>query len=304
MLHPRFNDRFEHALVAEGMITEDQLSKARQIAEQLNGSGSLTEVLVDMNWVSGAHLNDFLRKQHLQLRTGEILLSRRLITERDLQVALETQRASTKPKRIGEVLIDMGVIEERHVIDVLAEKFSLQVVDPDISQIDTALFAPVSLKYLRRQVILPIKIENGRVRILAADPTTTPFAEEMERIFKCPVELALAPSAVILQTLDLVDSLIQSKEAGIADYQKVKYHSLESQATTATDDRVIQLVDQLIRSAIEEGASDVHLEPLANKLRIRFRIDGVLVHKMDFPREYTPRVVSRIKILADADVAE
>jgi type IV pilus assembly protein PilB len=304
MLHPRFNDRFEHALVAEGMITEDQLSKARQIAEQLNGSGSLTEVLVDMNWVSGAHLNEFLRKQHLQLRTGEILLSRRLITERDLQVALETQRASTKPKRIGEVLIDMGVIEERHVIDVLAEKFSLQVVDPDISQIDTALFAPVSLKYLRRQVILPIKIENGRVRILAADPTTTPFAEEMERIFKCPVELALAPSAVILQTLDLVDSLIQSKEAGIADYQKVKYHSLESQATTATDDRVIQLVDQLIRSAIEEGASDVHLEPLANKLRIRFRIDGVLVHKMDFPREYTPRVVSRIKILADADVAE
>src|SRR2546425_2839111 len=64
------------------------------------------------------------------------------------------------------------------------------------------------------------------------------------------------------------------------------------------------MVDQLIRSAIDEGASDVHLEPMANKLRIRYRIDGVLVHKMDFPRDYTPRIISRIKILADADVAE
>ena len=64
------------------------------------------------------------------------------------------------------------------------------------------------------------------------------------------------------------------------------------------------MVDQLIRSAIEEGASDVHLEPMANKLRVRYRLDGVLIHKMDFPRDYTPRIISRIKILADADVAE
>src|SRR5262249_1284750 len=129
------------------------------------------------------------------------------------------------------------------------------------------------------------------------------FIEEIERLFTCRVRLSLATSATISQKLDLVDALLQSKDAGIADYQKVKYHTLETQVQTG-DDRVIQMVDQLIGSAIEEGASDVHLEPMANKLRIRYRIDGVLVHKMDFPREYTPRIVSRIKILADADVAE
>ncbi|HUK92321.1 MAG TPA: ATPase, T2SS/T4P/T4SS family [Blastocatellia bacterium] len=304
MLHSIFDDRFEQALVAEGLLTADQLSQARAITKQLNGSGSLCEVLVDMNWVSGPRLQEFLTRQHRQLRTGEILVSRKLITERDLEAALETQRTAAKPKRIGEILIEMGVIDPRHVVEALAEKFSLQVVDPDISQIDTELFAPVSLKYLRRQAILPIKIEDGRLLLLVADPTRTPFIEEIEKTFKCQVQLALATTTVILQTLDLVDSLIQSKEAGITDYQKVKYHNLETPQSAATDDRVIQLVDQLIRSAIEEGASDVHLEPLANKLRIRFRIDGVLVHKMDFPREYTPRVVSRIKILADADVAE
>jgi type IV pilus assembly protein PilB len=307
MLHPIFNDRFEIALVSEGLLTADQLSEARGITHQLNGQSSLADVLVDMNWVSGPRLSEFLRLQRSKLRLGEIMVSKRVITERDLQVALENQRLATKPKKIGETLVEMGLIEERHIIEALAEKFSLDLVEPDISQIDTELFAPVSLKYLRRQVVLPTKLENGRLQLLIADPTNTPFVEEMERLFKAQVQLALTPSAVILQTLDMIDSLIQSKEAGISDYQKVKYHNLEPAppaTAIASDDRVIQMVDQLILSAIEEGASDVHLEPLASKLRIRFRLDGALVHKMDFPREYTPRIVSRIKILADADVAE
>jgi type IV pilus assembly protein PilB len=141
------------------------------------------------------------------------------------------------------------------------------------------------------------------LQLLVADPTETHFVEEIMRLFNCRVCLALATSAVILQTLDLVDALLQGKDSGIADYQKVKYHTLENQAQT-NEDRVVQMVDQMIRSAIDEGASDVHLEPMANKLRLRYRVDGVLVHKMDFPRDYTPRIISRIKILADADVAE
>ena len=305
MLTSCFEDRFETALITEGLITSDQLAKARKIAEQLDGNNSLGDVLVDMNWVSGPRLEEFVRRQRGKLRTGEILISRKLVTENDVKAALETQRKmGLKRKRIGEILIDMGLVEERHVVEALAEKFGLPIIDPDISRIDNELFAPVSLKYLRRQVALPTGIENGKLHLLVADPTKTAFLEEIARLFKCPVELALCTSSVILQTLDMIDSLIQSKEVGIADYQKVKYHTLEGQTTQAGDDRVIQMVDQLIRSAIEGGASDVHLEPLANKLRIRFRIDGVLVHKMDFPREYTPRIISRIKILAEADVAE
>jgi type IV pilus assembly protein PilB len=152
-------------------------------------------------------------------------------------------------------------------------------------------------------VVLPIRIEEGEMLLVVSDPAKTHAIEEVTRIFKCRVRLALATGAVILQTLDLMDALLQGKDSGIADYQKVKYHTLEAQAQ-AGEDRVVQMVDQLIRSAIEEGASDVHLEPMANKLRMRYRLDGVLIHKMDFPRDYTPRIVSRIKILADADVAE
>src|SRR5262249_28864173 len=239
------------------------------------------------------------------LSIGDILLRRHLITEHDLRAAREIQRKSApKSKRIGATLVEMGLIEERHIVEALAEKFHLPLVDPDITEIDFELVRKVSLKYLRREVALPITLEAGELHLLVADPTMTHFIEEIERLFACRVRLSLATSTTISQKLDLVDALLQSKDAGIADYQKVKYHTLEPQQAQTGEDRVVQMVDQLIRSAIEEGASDVHLEPMANKLRVRYRIDGVLVHKQDFPRDYTPRIVSRIKILADADVAE
>ncbi|HVF92612.1 MAG TPA: ATPase, T2SS/T4P/T4SS family [Blastocatellia bacterium] len=308
MLQQSLEDQIGNTLVKDGILTQDQLSKARKIKEHLGGQKTLDEVLIEMNWVSVPRLEAIVRRQKTKMLTGEILVARGLVTADDVAAALDSQRKSgPRARRIGEILMDMGLIEERHVVEALSDKFSIPVLDPDISQIDCELGRRISLKYLRRQVALPIKLEGGELHLLVSDPTNTSFMEEIARLFNCRVRLSLASSAVILQTLNLVDSLLQSKDAGIADYQKVKYHSLEVQNQAqgqAGDGQIIQMVDQLIRAAIEEGASDVHLEPLASKLRVRYRIDGVLIHKMDFPREYTPRIVSRIKILSDADVAE
>lgn len=304
MLQYSLDEVTESALINEGLLTKEQLSKARKIAEHLGGQKTLSEVLLEMNWISRPRLDDFVRRSRSRLSISDILIARRLVTEHDVMAAREIQRKSTpKSKRIGETLVEMGLIEERHIVEALAEKFNLPLLDPDITEIDSELVRKVSLKYLRRQAAIPIKLESNQLQLLVADPTMTYFVEEIERLFSCRVRLALATSAIISQKLDLIDALLQSKDEGIADYQKVKYHTLEAQAQTG-EDRVVQMVDQLIRSAIEEGASDVHLEPMANKLRIRYRIDGVLVHKLDFPRDYTPRIISRIKILADADVAE
>ncbi len=304
MLQFSLDEVTQGALINEGLLTPEQLSNARVIVEQLGGQTTIGDVLLDLNLISRSRLDEFVRRHRNGISIGDVLVRRHLITEHDLKAAREVQRkASPRSKRIGLTLVEMGLIEERHVVDALAEKFHLPLLDPDITEIDFELVRKVSLKYLRRQVALPIRLEAGELHLLVADPTMTHFIEEIERLFACRVRLALATTATISQKLDLVDALLQSKDAGIADYQKVKYHTLEAQVQTG-EDRVIQMVDQLIKSAIEEGASDVHLEPMANKLRVRYRIDGVLVHKLDFPRDYTPRIVSRIKILADADVAE
>lgn len=305
MLQFSFSEGIETALLNDGLLTKDQLTRARKIHEHLGGQKTLSDVLLEMNWVTAARLDDFVRRHRSQFSIGDILISRQFVTQTDVMTAREIQRKSGgKAKRLGEVLVEMGVIEERHIIDALAEKFALPMLEPDISQIDIELVRRVSLKYLRRQTGLPLKLADGFLHLLVADPTMTNFVEEVARTFNCRVKLYLATSAVILKTLELLDALLQGKDSGFSDYQKVKYHTLETLPQPNNDDRVIQMVDQLIRAAIDEGASDVHLEPMANKLRVRYRLDGVLVHKMDFPRDYTPRIISRIKILADADVAE
>jgi len=304
MLQYSLDEITQTALINEGLLTAEQLSNARRLQQHLDGQKSLGDVLVELNCISKPNLDDFVRRHRSSISISDILIARRLVSAQDVITAREIQRKSSpKSKRIGETLVEMGLIEERHVVEALAEKFHLPLLDPDITEIDVDLVRKVSLKYLRRQVALPIKLEAGQLHLLVADPTMTHFVEEIERLFTCRVQLALAATSIINQKLELVDALLQGKDAGISDYQKVKYHTLEPQVQ-AGDDRVVQMVDQLIRSAIDEGASDVHVEPMANKLRIRYRIDGVLVHKMDMPRDYTPRIISRIKILADADVAE
>lgn len=306
MLQYSFDEQTENALITEGILTHEQLTKARKIHQHMSGQKSFSDVLLEMNLVSNSRLDDFIRRHRSNVSLSDLLIARRLVTQNDVMAAREVQRkGGQRAKRIGEILIEMGLIEERHVIDALSEKFGLPIINPDISQIDGEFVRRVSLKYLRRQIALPLKLEDGQLQLLVSDPTRTDFIAEITQLFNCRVELALATSALILQKLELVDALLQGKDSGIADYQKVKYHTIEAQPQAPSgDDRVIQMVDQLIRAAIEGGASDVHLEPMANKLRVRYRLDGVLIHKMDFPRDYTPRIISRIKILADADVAE
>jgi type IV pilus assembly protein PilB len=306
MLQYSLDERTQTALINEGLLTREQLAKARSIHDKLGGQTPLSDILLELQMITRPRLDDFVRRHRPDPSLSDILIARRLITEADVLNAREIQRkTSPRSKRIGETLIEMGLIEERHIIEALAEKFELRIVDPDITEIDSELVRKISLKYLRRQVALPIKLAQAQLHLLVADPTMTHFFEEIERLFTCKVRLSLATSVTIHQKLDLVEALLQGKDSGMADYQKVKYHTLEAQPQApAAEDRIVQAVDQLIRAAIDEGASDVHLEPMANKLRVRYRIDGVLVHKMDFPRDYTPRIVSRIKILADADVAE
>jgi hypothetical protein len=121
MLHLAWDESVTKALLTEGLVTQDQLSKARKLLDQLDGQKTVGEVLVEMNWVSGQRLDEFARRHR---SIGEILVARRLVTERDIAAAREIQRKTApRSKRLGETLIEMGLIEERHVIEALADKF-------------------------------------------------------------------------------------------------------------------------------------------------------------------------------------
>src|ERR1700692_3313597 len=156
MLQYSLDELTQAALINEGLLTREQLSKAHKIAAHLDGQKSLGDVLLEMNWISKPRLEDFVRRCRSTVSISDILISRRLITDNDVRAAREIQRKATQKKRIGETLIEMGLIEERHLVEALGEKFNLPIVDPDITEIDSELVRKVSLKYLRRQVALPI----------------------------------------------------------------------------------------------------------------------------------------------------
>src|SRR5207253_1144559 len=173
----------------EGLVTKDQLSRARRVQEQLAGQKSLSDVLLEMNWVSETSLEDFVRRHRSSLSIGDIFVARKLVNQQDVMAARAVQRKSgPKGKRLGEVLIEMGLIEERHVVEALAEKFGLPLLEPDITQIDVDLVRRMSLKYLRRQIGLPICITDGFIHLLVSDPTATPFIEEVTRTFNTRVK--------------------------------------------------------------------------------------------------------------------
>ncbi|HLF83348.1 MAG TPA: hypothetical protein VI837_04155, partial [Blastocatellia bacterium] len=180
MLQFTFDEVTQSALIIDGLLTPEQLSKARDLADKLGGQTTIGDVLLDMNLISRPRLDEFVRRHRNRLSISDILISRHLVTDNDVRAAREIQRKSApRSKRIGETLVEMGLIEERHVVEALAEKFHLPLVDPDITEIDFGLVRKVSLKYLRRQVALPIKLEAGELHLLVADPTMTHFVEEI-----------------------------------------------------------------------------------------------------------------------------
>ena len=166
MLQFIFDEITQSALINDGLLTQEQLSKALDIAGQLGGQTTIGDVLLDLNLISRQRLDEFVRSHRNRLSISEI-----------------QRKSAPKAKRIGETLVEMGLIEERHVVEALSEKFHLPLLDPDITEIDFELVRKISLKYLRRQVALPITLEAGELHMLVADPTMTHFVEEIERLF-------------------------------------------------------------------------------------------------------------------------
>src|SRR5215471_18004656 len=114
MLQLSFDESTQSALVSEGLLTPEQLSNARDLAAQL-GAANICEILLDLNLVSKTRLDDFVRRHRNTVSVGDILLSRNLVSEHDVKAAREIQlKSAPKSKRIGETLIEMGLIEERH----------------------------------------------------------------------------------------------------------------------------------------------------------------------------------------------
>jgi type IV pilus assembly protein PilB len=234
---------------------------------------------------------------------GDVLLANGLVTQEQLTAALDDQRRLGRS--LGRVLVDKGFVNETQLVQALAAQIGLPFVDLSEHAVDGAAVGMVPAAVCRRHTVLPIGFEDGRLLLAMADPANVVAIDDVRSMSGRDVRPVVATLADTLAAIDRyhradgdLDNLAAALEAEDEEDEL-------SGLTQAVDDApIVKYVNVLIMQGIQDRASDIHLEPAERELKVRYRIDGVLHEVMQSPKSIQSAVISRLKIMADMDIAE
>ena len=290
-------------LVSEGYLTKSQLKEVLSYQKKAKEYLPLGLLCVESDFLTETELSLILKTHKYKLYLGELLVNMSLITPSQLAQALEEQKRSGK--KFGELLIAMGLISEAQLIHGLSIQLGIPKIIPDINLIDSSLARQVNEAFLRRVEAVPAFKDGETLTVIMANPLSRSTIRDLKTFFHCKIQPAVGTRSGIHQLLDNIFHKIEFTDASkVASAGKKK--DLVIGNVCSSNDRidVVNIVNYLVSSGIAEGASDIHLEPLSGRLRVRYRIDGILLHKTDLPMELAPAVISRIKALSGLDIAE
>jgi len=238
-----------------------------------------------------------------KIKIGELLREKNLITEAQLKVALNEQK--TSGKRLGEVLESLGYVTEKQLLQVIAEQLGTKVINAKDINLTPELKKIIPENVARRLKVAPIQADDKRVVIATNDPANVTIYDELERMLRKEVYPFVVTRDDLLYLLEKIygteDRLYKTAEDVTKKLTTSREDILEN---LAEETPVINLVDGIIQKAVSDHASDIHIEPDEDKLRVRYRIDGVLIEVLGLNRSIHPAVVSRIKIMAGMNIAE
>jgi type IV pilus assembly protein PilB len=242
----------------------------------------------------------------------QLLLERGQIQEEQLTQARQVQ-SQTPGKTITQILLTMNSASESQILSAQAETLGLTFEIPEKAAVDAEAFALLPPDYIRKHLVLPIRVEDKTLVIGMADPTNVFLIDEVKRKVKRDVRIVVTPGVDITRlveqiTTNAVDMKVDEiiKDMAEDDVQVVKEEKESEQDLTklGNESPIIRFVNYLIFDACKQGASDIHIEPKEKALKIRYRIDGVLFESMNPPHTMHSAVVSRLKIMANLDIAE
>ncbi len=257
-----------------------------------------------------------LRKSHLKL--GELLVKEGLISEEQLQKAISVQKQ--EGKRIGETLVRLGLVTEKDIVVTLGKQLNIPyaslakgLLEPDPNQ-DLDKLIPQN--FARQYRLIPLSRNLNSLTVAFADPLDVIMMDNLKKMTGCEVNPIVASESDIIQALDkfygeknlLKEAISESYEGDtgleIEEASKEESLSLDSLIAKAEEAPVVKLVDLILRQAIKDRASDIHIEPFKERIGVRYRIDGTLYEIPPPARHLLLAIVSRIKILAKLDIAE
>ncbi len=296
--------RIGELLVQEGLLTEKQLQEAVSKQYKKTTYTPLGEVCVQMKFISKAQLQDVLKKYQKRLNLGTLLVQMGMISHEEVEQALEIQK--DEGKKLGRILIEQGYITESNLINTLSVQLGIPKIIPAPGLIDPLVLKGVSKAFLQKNECLPAFRDGDTITIIMSDPLSKETIRSMENVFKCKVEPAIASSEEILKGIKVVYDDLRMMDASFNKSSASPKNIIicDTQKPESSQDSIEDILNFIISSAIMEDATDIHIEPMENMLRVRYRIDGILQHKTDLPLFIAPNLVSRLKALCGLDIAD
>src|SRR5215475_7788087 len=243
-------------------------------------------------------------------RLRELLVREKLISLAQLRSAQEEQQRSGQ--NLGYTLAKLGYISDTEITNFLSQQYRVPTVNLEEYEIDAEILKLVSKEQCEKHRVVPVSRAGSSLIVAMADPTNLNAIDDLKFLTGYNIEPVIASETAILQAVEKYYNAGPSYEEVMAgfdeseieftgDEEELNVLELEKQSEDAP---VIRLVNMVLLNAIKKGASDIHIEPYEKKLRIRYRIDGVLVEEMTPPLKLKNAIASRIKIMSQLDIAE
>jgi type IV pilus assembly protein PilB len=238
-------------------------------------------------------------------KLGQILVEEGLISPADLEQALLQQSRDDQP--LGRILISLGLVRESDLVAALAKQIGFRFVDLSDYTIDGSAAALISEQVARRYRALPIGHEDNKLIVAMADPANLFALDDIRTLTGREVQPVVATASDIdaaIRKYSRLDQSVQAmaSEASIAIEDDLA--EMELAAAAVEEGPIVKMVNLLISQAIADRASDIHIEPMERDVRIRYRIDGVLAEVMRSPKNIQAGLISRLKVMADINIAE
>lgn len=247
---------------------------------------------------------DYERKK---LRLGDVLVNSGIITDEQLEKALEFQKGTGR--KLGEVLIDEGIVSDEAITKALSSQLGIEMVDLRNISIPEDILGLVPSNVLKKNKMIPFEYGDNLnvIRVAMVDPMDMNAQDDISIITNLQVEAVAATNQSVMLALDRyyghgdVDTALEA-------YAKEKEAELEARDDIYEDDinssPIVLLVKEMIEQAVRQRASDIHIEPMERQVRVRYRIDGTLYERGNYKMQLFPAISARIKIIGGMDISE
>ena len=319
--------RIGESLIEQEALTLQQVDAAIDMQDRLRRQ-KLGEVLLTQRVVSPTQLLEAIEQQSKMpmVRIGETLIAMGLITDGQLQEALKQQKADrTVP--LGELLVRLGLVSRQDLMQALARKMGYPLVDLEKFPADPDALYKVPFNVAARLLVAPLLLRDTTLIVALEDPSRRSVLSELEFITQCKIVPVLASinqlewairdayaklgadvASVMFTSFPEPELDLEALDSGklVEDLERDSESVEDDRPVEQSDNSLVRLVNTMVAEAYTQGVSDIHIEsyPGREKLKIRFRKDGVLVPYLELPYNYRSAMIARIKIMCDLDISE